>query len=141
MGTTLTRFTLVFLLAVPSSLFAEDRRPDTSRLSVMTINTLFMWDGVAPEEGSSTIQFPWKGDAVAASAHMAEIAQLIKATNPDIINLVEVENLASLALLNNSFLAGYPDAADFRSDFADASQRRGKRSPERSGLAKKQRGR
>ena len=56
----------------------------------MTINTLFMWDGVAPEQGSSSIQFPWKGDSDAAQAHMDEIAQLIKATNPDIVKIPNV---------------------------------------------------
>jgi hypothetical protein len=39
---------------------AEDRRPDQASLSVMTINTYFMWDGVAPEEGSSQIDIPWR---------------------------------------------------------------------------------
>jgi endonuclease/exonuclease/phosphatase family metal-dependent hydrolase len=38
---------------------------------------------------------------------MEELAQLIKASNPDIVNLVEVENLAALSLLNDTFLAGY----------------------------------
>jgi hypothetical protein len=47
----------------------------------MTINTLFMWDGVSPEEGSSSIQFPWQGDSDAARAHVAEISQLIKASS------------------------------------------------------------
>jgi endonuclease/exonuclease/phosphatase family metal-dependent hydrolase len=105
--TTSKYYIVVFcLLSLPSAL-AEDRRTDKSRLSVMTINTLFMWDGVSPEEGSSSIQFPWKGDSDAARAHMAEIAQLIKATSPDVVNLVEVENLAALTLLNDTFLAGH----------------------------------
>ena len=107
MGTIKARLSFVgLLLLFPASLLAEDRRTDTSRLSVMTINTLFMWDGVAPEEGSSSIGFPWKGDPDAAKDHMEELAQLIKASNPDIINLVEVENLDALNLLNDTLLTG-----------------------------------
>ncbi len=36
---------------------ADDRRTDRSRLTIMTINAEFPWDGVAPEEGQAN--FPW----------------------------------------------------------------------------------
>ena len=44
---------LLALQLLPTPAFADDRRPDPASLSVMTINTYFMWDGVAPE-GSRT---------------------------------------------------------------------------------------
>ena len=51
---------LMSLQLLPIAALAEDRRPDAASLSVMTINTYFMWDGVAPEDGSSQIDIPWR---------------------------------------------------------------------------------
>lgn len=73
-------------------------------LTVMTYNVEFMWDGVAPEEGN--VDFPWKGNQKAAEARMKKIAKVIKRSNPDIINLVEVENINALETLNSKFLEG-----------------------------------
>ena len=36
----------------------DDRRSDKSRLTIMTFNAEFLWDGVDPEEGSPTGQLP-----------------------------------------------------------------------------------
>lgn len=82
---------------------AADRRPDTSRLSIMTFNTEFMWDGIQPEEGTAT--FPWKGSPDEALEHMKQIAEVIKRNNPDIVNLVEVENEDAVKLLRDTFLS------------------------------------
>jgi exonuclease III len=89
-----------------SAAIADDRRPDPASLSVMTINTYFMWDGVEPEEGSTQIDIPWRHSQQEAEEHMAAIAAVIARANPDIVNLVEIENEAALNTLNNRFLAG-----------------------------------
>jgi exonuclease III len=94
---------LVSLLLVQYS-FAEDRRPDPSVLVIMTFNAEFLWDGVQPEEGQA--DFPWKGSQTEAEEHMRRIAEVIIRANPDVINLVEVENLTALSRLNDLFLAG-----------------------------------
>ncbi len=83
---------------------AADRRTDPSKLVVMTFNAEFLWDGVAPEEGSA--DFPWKNSQTEAEEHMQQVATIITQANPDIINLVEVENLESLTTFNTKFLAG-----------------------------------
>jgi hypothetical protein len=72
----------------------------------MTINTYFMWDGVEPEEGSDQIDIPWRHSQQEAEEHMAAIAEVIARANPDIVNLVEIENEAALTTLNDRFLAG-----------------------------------
>jgi endonuclease/exonuclease/phosphatase family metal-dependent hydrolase len=82
----------------------EDRRPDASRLIVMTFNTEFMWDGVEPEAGQ--VDFAWKGSPSEAGEHMRRIATVIRRADPDIVNLVEVENLDALKRLNDEFLPG-----------------------------------
>lgn len=98
------------LLALAGLLFhaptarADDRRPDKTRLTVMTYNAEFMWDGVAPEEGN--VEFPRKGNKLLAEAHMQKVAAVIIASDPDVVNLVEVENLAALTALNDKFLIG-----------------------------------
>src|SRR5262245_60761844 len=103
------RFARTALAALVSLLLAhysvaEDRRPDPSVLVIMTFNAEFLWDGVQPEEGQA--DFPWKGSQTEAEEHMRRIAEVIIRANPDVINLVEVENLASLTRLNDLFLAG-----------------------------------
>lgn len=72
----------------------------------MTLNAEFLWDGVDPEEGSSQVSFPWKGSQTEAEEHMEKVAEIIIRANPDIINLVEVENLQSLTTFNDRFLVG-----------------------------------
>jgi len=84
---------------------AEDRRTDPTRLVVMTFNALFMFDGVEPEEGG-VHDIPWRGSQTEAEEHMAEIAEVVIAHDPDILNLVEVENLQALETLNTKFLTG-----------------------------------
>ena len=85
---------------------AADRRPDKTTLTVMALNCEFLWDGVAPEDGSSTITFPWKGSQALAEAHMKQIANLILRGNPDVVSLEETENLHAVQVLNDKFLAG-----------------------------------
>jgi endonuclease/exonuclease/phosphatase family metal-dependent hydrolase len=70
----------------------------------MTFNAEFLWDGVEPEEGNA--DFPWKSSQTEAEEHMSRIAEVIIRNNPDIVNLVEVENLQALTSLNTKFLAG-----------------------------------
>ncbi len=96
----------LFFVVLLNIVSAEDRRVDKSFLKIMTFNAEFLWDGVQPEEGRDTINFPWKGDPVKAERHMNNIGKIIIQNNPDIINLVEVENEDSLNLLNNKFLQG-----------------------------------
>ncbi|MEM9272693.1 MAG: endonuclease/exonuclease/phosphatase family protein [Cyanobacteria bacterium P01_F01_bin.143] len=74
-------------------------------LSIMTYNAEFLWDGREPEEGISSIQFPWKDKPAAADAHMQAIANVILRNNPDIVNLVEVENFQTLKYFNNKFVS------------------------------------
>lgn len=50
---------------------ADDHRTDQTKFVVMTFNTKFMWDGVAPEEGN--VQFEWKNNQVLAEEHMRKI--------------------------------------------------------------------
>lgn len=96
--------TAVLMLVCAGLSSAEDRRPDPSRLRIMTINGLFLWDGVAPEEGD--VDFPWKNSQTEAEEHMEEVARLIRSNDPDIVNVVEVENGAALNRMNDLFLAG-----------------------------------
>jgi hypothetical protein len=58
----------------------------------------------APEEGN--VDFPWKSSQTEAEEHMRRIAEVIIRSNPDIINLFEVENLQALGTFNTKFLAG-----------------------------------
>lgn len=93
---------LILLVGVLA--WAGDRRPDKNRLVIMTFNAEFMWDGVLPEEGQ--VEFDHKGKPEAARARMREIAEVIRRTNPDIVNLVEVENLPAVETLRLEFLRG-----------------------------------
>lgn len=96
-------FILSFML-ISVFLFAQDRRTDKSVLTIATLNCEFLWDGVAPEEGN--VDFPYKNSQTEAEEHMSKVAEIIKAKSPDIINLVEVENIDALTTFNNKFLAG-----------------------------------
>jgi exonuclease III len=103
----MNKLTFLIALLIFISEFAigqSDRRTDKSKLVVSTFNTYFMWDGVEPEEGR--VNFPYKGDSIAAGEHMEDIAFVIKSVNPDILNLVEVEGLNALNRLNNKYLQG-----------------------------------
>ena len=92
---------------------AEESRADgsrgthTSRESVLLMawNVEFLWDGVAPEEGK--IDFEWKGSKERAERHMADVAEVVKAHDPDILHLSEVENLDALETFNEKFLAAH----------------------------------
>lgn len=103
-----TRSTVVsfFIWIAVAVGWAEDRRPDPNILKIMTYNGEFLWDGVAPEEGNPQVTFPWKDDQAEAEDHMREIADSIIRHNPDIVNMVEVENLEALTRFNDAFLAG-----------------------------------
>jgi len=97
---------VLWALCLSGPVLAEDRRTDGSVLVIMTLNAEFLWDGVDPEEGSSQVSFPWKGSQSEAEEHMMKVAEIIIRASPDIINLVEVENLDALNTFNNQFLAG-----------------------------------
>ena len=97
-------FVSIFILGAVW-IHAEDRRPDPQRLTVMTFNAEFLWDGEAPEDGNPKVKFPWKGDPEAARKHMAAVAEVIRRHNPDMVNLVEVESLVALETFNRGFLA------------------------------------
>ena len=73
-----------------------------SSITIMTLNAKLLWDGVLPEEGR--LEFPWKGDETKAREHMKKVAEIIRKENPDIVNLVEVENINALNTFNNTFL-------------------------------------
>ena len=95
---------VLLVVGLPGAGLAEDRRTAPCRLNVMTFNAEFLWDGVEPEEGSA--DFAWKGSQTEAEDHMRLVADVIKRSNPDIVNLVEVENLQALTTFNDKFLAG-----------------------------------
>ena len=98
---------LVFSLAwlvLAASASAGDRRADPRRLTIMTFNAKFLWDGASPEEGQ--VPFAWRGSPSLAEAHMAKIAEVIRRHDPDIVNLVEVEHLAALERFNDKHLGG-----------------------------------
>lgn len=80
----------------------QDAENNFSTLTIMTFNAELLWDGVAPEEGR--LEFPWKGDEEKAREHMKKIAEVIRKENPDIVNLVEVENINALNTFNTTFL-------------------------------------
>ena len=90
---------------------SEDRRSgsfnelDRDRVVLMAWNAEFLWDGVAPEEGE--IDFPWKGSPEKAEKHMADLAEIVKDHDPDILHLAEVENLRALETFNDKFLADH----------------------------------
>lgn len=92
------------LLLLLSNAWGDDRRTDKSSLVIMTLNAEFLWDGVVPEEGR--VDFPWKNSQTEAEEHMENVAEVIIHSNPDIVNLVEVENLQALETLNNKYLIG-----------------------------------
>ncbi len=95
---------LLALAACAPPPVAQDHRGDASRLVLMAWNAEFLWDGVAPEEGD--VDFPWKGSRERAEAHMADLARVIAAHDPDVVHLSEVENLRALETFNQRFLAG-----------------------------------
>lgn len=84
---------------------ADDRRTDKSALVIMSFNAEFLFDGKLPD-GASTVSFPWKGSPDEAEEHIAEVAAVINTHNPDIVNLIEVENLDVLEHMVDTYLAG-----------------------------------
>ena len=88
-----------------SDLFSQvDRRTDTNRLTVVSFNAEFLWDGIQPEEGR--VDFPHKNNPQEASEHMEDIAHVIRQIDADIVNLIEVEGFQALKKLNDDFLNG-----------------------------------
>src|SRR5262245_46991814 len=96
-------FLLALALAWPAA--AADRRKDHDRLTIATLNAEFLWDGREPEEGMDS-RFPWKGSPTAAEAHMAKVAEIVRALDADLLNVAEVENVEALQLFNEKFLEG-----------------------------------
>ncbi|MEM7625864.1 MAG: endonuclease/exonuclease/phosphatase family protein [Planctomycetota bacterium] len=92
-------------LILTVSVHAEDRRKDKSKLTLMSFNVEFMWDGYPPEEGSESIKFAHRGNPELAAAKMARIAEIIRKHDPDMVSLDEVENLDALERLNREFLS------------------------------------
>lgn len=94
----------MFTAALAGGLFAadvaeaQDNRLDRDRLSVMTYNAEFLWDGQQPEEGRP--EFEWKGHPAYATARMQAVASVILDAGPDVVNLVEVENEQVVAFLS-----------------------------------------
>lgn len=95
---------LTLLLLNPA--YAEDRRPDPTKLKIANFNVEFMWDGIAPEEGSDRIKFAHRGNPVLAAEKMTKIAVILRKLDADIVNLDEVENIDALTLLNDEHLQG-----------------------------------
>ncbi len=95
---------IALVLAGTACSQGADRRPDSSVLTVMTLNAEFLWDGVAPEEGQPN--FPWKNSETEATEHMEAVAAIIRQSSPDILHLVPVENEQALGRLNNNHLQG-----------------------------------
>lgn len=99
-------FLITLSLSFTLDAHTEDRRKNPSELLLMTFNAEFLWDGIVPEDGSEQVQFPWRGSPQGALEHMQEIAEVIIEHDPDIVNLIEVENLDALNLFNQRFLSG-----------------------------------
>ncbi|WP_285905141.1 endonuclease/exonuclease/phosphatase family protein [Pseudodesulfovibrio pelocollis] len=89
--------TLVLIL-IPCSP-AQGQPKTAGELTVTTWNVQFMWDGVLPEEGQLVRKTPEE-----AAKHMTDISTVIRQIDPDILNLVEVENIDALNLLNSRYL-------------------------------------
>jgi len=68
------RSTLVLALLAAAAL-ADDRRTDKTRLTVVTFNAEFLFDGVLSDGQAN---FGWKGSPTEAEEHMAEIAAEIR---------------------------------------------------------------
>ncbi|MEK6238162.1 MAG: endonuclease/exonuclease/phosphatase family protein, partial [Planctomycetales bacterium] len=82
----------------------RDLRKDPDRLTLMTLNAEFLWDGQAPEEGQ--VEFPWKSSPRKAVARMRALAKIIRDADADIVSLAEVENLDALRIFNQGQLRG-----------------------------------
>jgi endonuclease/exonuclease/phosphatase family metal-dependent hydrolase len=98
------RVTFIILLTIIAFSFqagAADRRPDKSRLTIATYNADFLFDGIPPEGQAN---FPWKNNPALADQHMRSVAEIIRRLNPDVINILEVENLDVLKHMNEAYL-------------------------------------
>jgi hypothetical protein len=69
------------------------------RVVIATFTAEWLFDGVADNPRS-----PRRGQPEVAAAHLRDVADVIRAINADIVNLVEVEDLAVLERLNTEFL-------------------------------------
>lgn len=98
--------------APPSSAFTPEPPPTYSveGIRIATLNAEFLFDGRGSEGGAS---FPWKGDPAAARAHRAEIGDIIRALDADLVMLQEVENEAVMDSLIAGSLAGAGYASHF----------------------------
>lgn len=86
--------------APSESAATANRNPLADGLSIMTYNAEFLWDGIEPEDGSSRMTFPWRGNAAAAAEHMERVAVVIRKADADVVLLQEVEDEAALGRLN-----------------------------------------
>jgi exonuclease III len=98
--------TVALLGTLVTHAHSADRRVDKNALTIMTYNAEFLFDGVLPD-GSASVDFPWKGSPEEAEDHMSKVAAVISAYDPDIVNLVEVENLKVLQHILDKYLAGH----------------------------------
>lgn len=105
---------VVLCLLLTVSAHAEDRRADKSKLTLMSFNVEFMWDGIAPEEGNERIEFPHRGNPELAAEKMAKIAEIIRKFDPDIVNLDEVENLDALGAMDIQVAPAIPAASQIK---------------------------
>ncbi len=95
---------LILGIFLSLELLAQDNRSDKNRLKITTFNARFLWDGVEPEEGR--VDFAHKSDQTAAEEHMADISEILRKIDADIVNWVEVENIEALTTFNDKFLKG-----------------------------------
>jgi endonuclease/exonuclease/phosphatase family metal-dependent hydrolase len=67
--------------------------PSSSAQSVRIVawNPEFLWDGLEPEDGSSEVEFAWKGNPEIAARRIAEVAEILGGLDPDIAVLSEIE--------------------------------------------------
>ena len=95
---------VIILLILSCNSCQYELKNSKQSLKVATFNCQFLWDGLEPEEGDPSVYFRHKGNKEMCREHMADVAQIIKIINADVINLVEVENYQALQYLNDSFL-------------------------------------
>lgn len=88
------------MLAI-SALSAAPPVSAQERVVIATFNAEWLFDGVNDNQ-----QSPWRGRPTEATAHMQAVGNVIRAIDADIVNLVEVEDLAVLERLNADYLRG-----------------------------------
>ena len=76
----------------PQPVEAMAHTPATaSAIRIVAWNPEFLWDGQVPEDGSSQVQFEWKGKPEIASQRIAAAADILGGFDADIIVLEEIE--------------------------------------------------